>query len=146
MKTWSSWETIRRQVAICGRVLDESGERVCGVRVNIVSMPEVFLTRVSTVAGAAEKKWDDLEERLDRTATRMDGIFYFLDLPAGQYTLSFDTQTDSRDKKKVAVIWDIFPAVKDEIKGNIVAPCKLMPHVPFKIPGVNPVEYKIEGR
>ncbi len=146
MKTWSSWETIRHQVAICGRALDERGERVCGVRVNIISMPEVFLTRVSAVAGAAEKKWDDLDERLDRTVTRVDGIFYFLDLPAGQYTLSFDTRTDSQDEKKVAVIWDILPAVKDKIKGNIVTPCKLMPHVPFKIPGVNPVEYKVEGR
>jgi hypothetical protein len=146
MKTWSSWETIRHQVAICGRVLDERGERVSGIHVNIVSMPEVFLTRVSTVTGAAEKKWDDLDERLDRTATRVDGIFYFLDLPAGQYTLSFDTRSDSREEKNEAVIWDIVPAVRDKTKENIITPYKLMPHAPFKIHGDNVVEYKVKGQ
>jgi hypothetical protein len=145
MKAWSSWEIIRHQVAICGRVMDERGKMICGVRANIVRMPEVFQTRVSAAANAVEKKWDDLDERLDRTVTRVDGIFYFLDLPAGQYTLSFDTRTNSQDEKKVAVIWDILPAVKDEIKGNIVTPCKLMPHVPFKIHGDHVVEYKVKG-
>jgi hypothetical protein len=148
MKTWSSWEVIRHQVTICGRVLGEHGERICGVRVNIDSMPEIFLTRVSAAAGAAEKKWDYLDERLDRTVTRVDGIFYFLDLPAGQYTLSFDVRTDSQDEKKMAVIWDILPAVRDKKKENIITPYKLMPHVPlpFKIHGNNVVEYKVKGQ
>jgi hypothetical protein len=146
MKTWSAWEVIRHQVVICGRVLNERGERVCGVRVNIVSMPEVFLTQVSAVVSAAEKKWDDLDERLDRTVTRVDGIFYFLDLPAGQYTLSFDARTDSQHEKKVAVIWEIFPAVRDETKGKIITPYKLMPHVSFQIPGDTHVEYQVKGQ
>lgn len=146
MKTWSSWEILRHQAAICGRVVNERGERVRGVKVNIVLMPEVFLTRVSVAASAAEKKWDDLDERLDRTMTRVDGIFYFLDLPAGQYTLSFDTRSDLPDEKKMAVIWDILPAVRDKTKENIITPYKLMPRVPFKIPGDNVVAYKVKGR
>ena len=146
MKTWSSWEIIRHQVAICGRVLDERGGMVRGVRVTIISMNEEFRTRVSTAANAAEKKWDDLDERPDRTVTRVDGVFYFLDLPAGQYTLSFDTRTDSQDEKKVAVIWDMLPAVRDKTKGTIITPYKLMPHVTFKFPCDNPVEYKVKGQ
>ena len=147
MKTWSSWEIIRHQVAICGRVLDESGGMVRGVRVNIISMPEVFWTRVSAIASVTEKKWDDLDERPDRTVTRVDGVFYFLDLPAGPYTLSFDTRSiDPQDKKKEAVIWDILPAVRDTTKGAIITPYKLMPHVTFKFPCDNPVEYKVKGQ
>lgn len=146
MKTWGSWEIIRHKVAICGRVVDERGGMVCGVRTNIVSMPEVFRTRVSAAASAAEKKWDELDERLDRTVTRMDGIFYFLDLPAGPYTLSFDARTYSKDEKKVAVIWDILSAVRDEAKGNLITPYKLMPHVTFKIPGDDPVKYEVKDQ
>lgn len=145
MKTWSSWEIIRHRVAICGRVLDERGDRVRGARVNIVAMPEVFLTRVPAVASAAEKKWDDLDERLDRTVTRADGVFYFLDLPAGQYALSFDARADSRDEKKEAVIWDIFPAARDVTKGNIITPYKLIPHASIEIPGDTQVEYQVGG-
>ena len=145
MKTWSSWEITRHQVAICGRVVDEHGDMAGGVRVNIVSMPEAFLTRVSAAAGAAEKKWDDLDERLDRTVTRGDGIFYFLDLPVGQYTLSFDARTDAHHEKKLAVLWDVHLAVRDATKGNIITPYKLMPHVSFKIPGDKPVEYQVKG-
>jgi hypothetical protein len=146
MKTWSSWEIIRHQVSICGRVLDEHGGMVHGVRANIISMPEVFRTRVSAAASAAEKKWGDLDERPGRTVTRVDGIFYFLDLPAGLYTLSFDTRTDPQDEKKEAVIWDILPAVRDAKKGNLITPFKLMPHVTFKIPSGNPVEYEVKGQ
>ena len=146
MKTWSSWEIIRHQVAICGRVLDERGGTVRGVRVTIISMNEAFGTRVLAAASATEKKWDDLDERPDRTVTRVDGIFYFLDLPAGSYTLSFDARTDSQDEKKVAVIWDILPAVRDAKKGNIIIPYKLMPHVTFKIPGDSPLEYEVKGQ
>jgi hypothetical protein len=143
MKTWGSWEIIRHQVAICGRVVNDRGERVCGVKVNIVLMPKVFLTRVSLAASATEKKWD---ERVDRTMTREDGIFYFLDLPAGQYTLSFDTRSDSPDEKKMAVIWNILPAIRDKTKENIITPYKLMPLVPFIISGDNVVEYKVKGQ
>jgi hypothetical protein len=146
MKTWGSWEIIRHKVAICGRVVDEHGGMVRGVRANIVSMPEVFRSLVTAAASAAEKKWDDLDERLDRTVTRMDGIFYFLDLPAGPYTLSFDARTDSQDEKKVAVIWDILSAVRDAAKGSLITSYKLMPHVTCKIPGDKPVEYEVKSR
>jgi len=146
MKAWSAWEIVRNKVAICGRVLDEHGGAVRGVRVTIISMNEAFRTRVLAAASAAEMKWDDLDERLDRTVTRMDGIFYFLDLPAGSYALSFDTRsTDPQDEKKEAVIWDILPAVRDAKKRTIITPYKLMPHVTFNIPGDNPVEYEVKG-
>jgi hypothetical protein len=147
MKTWSSWEIVRNKVSICGRVVDDHGGMVSGVRVNIVSMPDVFRTRVSAVASAAGNKWDDLDERPDRTVTRLDGIFYFLDLPAGPYSLSFDTRSaNPQDEKKEAVIWDILPAVRDTTKGNVITPYMLMPHVTFKIPCDKPVKYEFKGQ
>lgn len=106
MKAWAAWEIIRHQVAICGVVTNESGERLKGLPVSIVFMPDAFSTRVSASFSAAEKKWEDLDERPDRTLTRGGGDFFFLDLPAGHYTLKvIDPVTGSQDEKKTVVAW-----------------------------------------
>jgi hypothetical protein len=60
--------------------------------------------------------------------------------------LSFDTRTGSPEEEKVAVIWDILPAVRDATKGNIISPYKLMPHVSFKISGDKAVKYEVESQ
>lgn len=107
MKTWSEWEMVRRQVAICGQVVDMRGHPVSGIHVTIVSMPESFSNRVSAAASMARLKPAGLDERLDRTLTRDDGSFYFLDLPDGKYTLNVsDARTGSQDQKETTVSWD----------------------------------------
>lgn len=107
MKAWTSWEVIRHQVAIGGIVATESGERQSALSVRIISMPDVFSTRVSAAFCAAEKLWENLEERPDRTLTRGNGTFYFLDLPSGNYTLQvIDPVSGSQDEKEAVVVWD----------------------------------------
>ncbi|GJL74454.1 MAG TPA: carboxypeptidase-like regulatory domain-containing protein [Nitrosomonas sp.] len=106
MKAWAEWEVIRHQVAICGVVTNESGDRLKGLPISIVSMPEAFSNRVSAAFSAAEKNWEDLDERPDQTLTRSDGEFFFLDLPAGRYTLKIiDPVTGFHEEKKTVVAW-----------------------------------------
>src|SRR5262249_761082 len=84
-KVMSVWQTARHQVAIAGRVLDaETGKPLAGVLINIVSMPVAFRRKVELLS----KSPAALTERVDRTRSRADGLFYFLDLPEGKYTLS----------------------------------------------------------
>jgi hypothetical protein len=82
VKAWTDWEIMRRQVAISGRVVDEDNK---------------------PVAGAQVTGWEDLEERLDRTLARLDGLYYFLDLPEGRYTLSaIDPRSGKHDEKSTS--------------------------------------------
>jgi hypothetical protein len=106
VKNWTQWEIVRHQVAACGRVLDENAKPVAGAQVAISSMPEEFELKLKSAYGAWGTDWEALDERLDRTRSRAEGIFYFLDLPAGHYTLTgVDTLTGARDEKSVSVKW-----------------------------------------
>lgn len=82
-------EQVRHQVAIGGRVMDAATRKaISGARVSITEMPPALkgvLERKSIQYGS---RWAAMLERPDRTATAPDGLFYFLDLPAGKYTLT----------------------------------------------------------
>lgn len=107
MKAWTDWEIVRHQVAIGGCVLDASNKPIAQAQVIIMSMPEEFSLRVEGAARAAGTNWEDLDERLDRTLSRADGIFYFLDLPAGRYTVrAIDPRSGAKDEKSVSVTRD----------------------------------------
>ena len=107
MKSWTSWEIIRHQVAICGLIKDDRGNLITDAQINIVSMPTAFSNWVSTAFQASEKEWEDLEERVDRAETNNNGIFYFMDLPSGPYTLQvIDGRSGIQDEKKVNVTRD----------------------------------------
>ena len=104
MKAWTDKEIKHRQVAIVGRVVDDQDKPIARAQVSLTAMPKAFQRKVEDAAKTAGAAWQDLDERLDRTLTRADGIFYFLDLPAGEYTLNGVVGRPSRqDKKTVSV-------------------------------------------
>jgi len=84
------WEVATCALAIAGRVTDAvTGEPVPAARVTIASGPPAFEARRGVLT--AGPGWERLAERLDRTWTRPDGSYRFLDLPAGLYRLEVVT-------------------------------------------------------
>ena len=92
--TWSDWEVIRRQVALSGRVVAPRGGRPAG---------EVRI---------------EGREKPQPVTPGEDGIYFFLDLPAGTYTVVFeDSNGKRRGKGTGRVSWtragDVQRAVVD---------------------------------
>ncbi len=84
-----SWEIVRHRAAISGRVTDgQTGRPLPGARVEITAGPPAFTGRLPLLAKQHGSRWETMEERPDRTRAAADGFFRFLDLPAGQYTLT----------------------------------------------------------
>lgn len=90
MSSWMKLESTRsHQVAIAGQVSDkETGETIGKAIVEITAMPEKFKTKRSLQALQYGSEWENLAKRCDRTTTAIDGFFYFIDLPPGEYTLT----------------------------------------------------------
>jgi len=79
---------VRHQVAIVGRVTDALTRRpMGGAVVTIVKMPAAAKSRLAMKSIQFGARWKSMAERLDRTRTAEDGLFYFLDLPNGKYTI-----------------------------------------------------------
>lgn len=80
---------VRHQVAIAGWVTDAGTQkRIGGALVNIVEMPPALKSILRTKAMQYGSRWNAMAERPDRTRTAGDGLFYFLDLPDGKYTIA----------------------------------------------------------
>ena len=81
--------TARHRVALAGLVTDGiTSKAIAGALVSIANSPAAFqrwLRLYSTQFGAA---WSTMPERPDQTRSRADGLFYFLDLPNGNYELN----------------------------------------------------------
>jgi carboxypeptidase-like protein len=87
----NGWQTARHQVAIAGRVTDaETGKPMARVLVSIIGMPALFRKKLDLLAQARGGAWESLSERPDKTQTRDDGLFWFIDLPEGKYSLSVE--------------------------------------------------------
>ena len=85
-RDWSEWEVIRRQVALCGQVVRKDGLPVADGAVSIESS--------STTS-------------LPIAHTRTDGIYFFLDLPGGEYTVAAaDASNRSLGEGRGRVTWD----------------------------------------
>lgn len=83
-----TWEIVRHQVAIAGRVTDaQTGRAIARALVSILAAPAEFTNWLALRRLEHGDRWLALVERPDRTLTVEDGHFHFLDLPDGQYTL-----------------------------------------------------------
>ena len=112
MTAWSAWQIVRRQVALCGVVLESSGRRLPNVQVNIEDGPKAYAAKraVAAVApGAAATKpaasaGREAKERFELRTTRDDGTFFYLDLAPGNYRLkAIDARSGASDEKTAAV-------------------------------------------
>jgi hypothetical protein len=112
----NSWLVARHQVAIAGRVTDgETGKPMARVLMSIVGMPAVFRKKLDLLARARGAAWGSLSERPDQTQTRDDGLFWFIDLPDGKYSLSAEVpKQGSRYGKAQQSV-----AVARDAKGNV---------------------------
>lgn len=82
----------RHRIAIAGRVLNAgTGKPISEAIVQIADMPAEFRRTLATKSIQLASRRDEAAARLDRTATTEDGLFYFLDLPEGKYTLAVST-------------------------------------------------------
>lgn len=89
MSKWIKLNSIHHQVAIAGQVSDqETGETIGNAIVEITAMPDDFKRKRSLQALQYGSAWETLAKRCDRTTSAIDGFFYFIDLPPGEYTLT----------------------------------------------------------
>ncbi len=93
---WMSITSIAHRVSLAGRV--EIGiakgndwiplsSPVKPVTVDIIKGPERFMYHMKLKALSHGTAWEGLSHRPDRTLTAVDGSFYFVDLPDGDYEL-----------------------------------------------------------
>ena len=132
-----AWQIARHQVAIAGHVTDgESGKPLSRVEVSITEMPVEFKRKLEGASLQYGNRWATMTERADKTLSGADGLFYFLDLSNGKYTLratlpssgkrygsAQETATVSRDAKgniKMASLKFILRPTT--IKGRITGP------------------------
>jgi hypothetical protein len=86
----NEWQMARHHDSIAGRVLDAgTGKPVVDAIVYMPGeVPKEFDTKLGVAALPYGDRWHATLKRPDRTSTRPDGVFYFLDLPDGKYELS----------------------------------------------------------
>lgn len=79
---------VHHQAAIAGKVKNlQTGQIIQGALVSIIDAPSKFQEWLLRKQEEYGRKWDTMQERPDRTLTAFDGIFRFIDLMEGSYTL-----------------------------------------------------------
>lgn len=82
------WITARHRVSIWGKVFDGVTQKpVAGADVTLTRMPAALESTLGRMAQYAGSEWDTRTQRPDRTRSRADGLYYFLDLPDGDYEI-----------------------------------------------------------
>ncbi len=86
-------------------------------------MPKEFELRLESAAATLGADRDDPQERLDCEVSRADGLYFFLDLPEGKYSLkAIDPKTGTQDGKSVSVSKDKKQNIKMEQADFTLAP------------------------
>jgi len=112
----NDWQIARHQVAIAGRVTDaETHKPMARVCVSITGMPPAFRQKLDLLEKAHSSSWESLSERPDRTQAHNDGLFLFVDLPPGKYSLTAEApRLGSRYGKVQQQV-----TVAQDAKGNV---------------------------
>lgn len=83
-----TWDIVRHQVAIAGRVTEAlSGEALGGTLVRISAGPPEFQNQLTLMQKKWGTRWSKMLDRYDQRRTASDGHFHFMDLPNGAYIL-----------------------------------------------------------
>ena len=107
MNNWTDWEVTRHQVAVAGRIVDGSGKPVVAAQITVTALPKKSRQKTESAASATGTAPQDVDKPLETTVAKADGIFYFLDLPAGRYAVKgIDQRSGLQDQKIVSVSWD----------------------------------------
>lgn len=109
MKRWTDWEIIRRKVSIAGCIVDPQNNPVCDARITIAAKAGKFHMQIDNVA------WENSEDRPDRTCSRADGLYFFLDLPEGRYMVNANDPRSGKIAEKLVTV------SKDEEKSGRIA-------------------------
>lgn len=87
-KLETRWVTAHHRVSIWGKVIDAVTQKpIAGADVRLSKMPAPFVKTLERLARYAGDEWATRTQRPDRTRSRADGLFYFLDLPDGDYEI-----------------------------------------------------------
>lgn len=83
------WSVAHHRVSIWGKATDALTQKpIAGVQVTLTKKPAAFDQMLKRLAEYAGSEWTTRTQRPDRTRTRFDGLYYFLDLPEGDYEIS----------------------------------------------------------
>lgn len=83
------WLSARHRVSIWGKVTDAVTQKpIADAEVTLTKMPPKFEETLERLARYAGSDWERKSQRPDRTRSRADGLYYFLDLPDGEYEIS----------------------------------------------------------
>jgi hypothetical protein len=87
---------------MAGRVVDESDRPVAGAQVTLTRMPKEG--RQKSSRGGTDQQ--ELDARCGQTFSKADGIFFFLDTPAGEYSVEcLNSRSGIRANKTVSISW-----------------------------------------
>jgi hypothetical protein len=109
MKRWTDWEIMRRKVSIAGCIVDHQNNPVRGAQITIAAKAGKFRMQIDKVA------WENSEDRPDRTRSRADGLYFFLDIPEGRYMVNAIDPRSGKNAEKLVTV------SKDEEKSGRIA-------------------------
>jgi hypothetical protein len=97
MIDWGDWEVTRHRVTLYGRIREKDGTPAAGARVSVSratpkpAKPSAKADnrgkRGTPLTGAPAVVTPEKRPFRDVTCTKADGIFFFLDLPEGEYAV-----------------------------------------------------------